>query len=76
MDKKAKHFDVTEEIKEHVDKQGIVLGVEDITNHRYNGTTKQWELLISWLYYSGRVKDFFWEPLEYMKADFPAMVRA
>jgi hypothetical protein len=38
-------LNMTDEIYEHVAKQVIVMGVEEIKDHRFNEATQQWELL-------------------------------
>ncbi|GMF32980.1 unnamed protein product [Phytophthora fragariaefolia] len=65
-------LEVDEEILEHVAKQGIVLGVERIREHRFNPITKQWELLVSW----GGLQEIedSWEPLANMVHDVPVLV--
>ncbi|KAE8969903.1 hypothetical protein PR003_g28562, partial [Phytophthora rubi] len=67
-------MEVNEEILEHVSKQGIVMAVEQIREHRYNNVAQQWELLVSWrgLQY---VEDS-WEPLSSLLQDVPALVKA
>lgn len=39
----------TEELLELVSRQGMVLGVDSIRNHRLNSERKRWELLVSWV---------------------------
>ncbi|GMF60931.1 unnamed protein product [Phytophthora fragariaefolia] len=63
---------LSEELVEHIAKQGIVLGVEGILQHRYNETSRQHELLISWLGLES-IEDS-WEPLDVMLADIPTKV--
>ncbi|KAE9344078.1 hypothetical protein PF008_g9395 [Phytophthora fragariae] len=65
-------LEVDEEILEHVAKQGIVLGVERIREHRFNPITKQWELLVSWRGLQ-EIEDS-WEPLVNMVHDVPVLV--
>jgi transposase InsO family protein len=66
--------EVDEEVLEHVAKQGIVLGVEAIRDHRFNSTTKQWELRISWRGLQ-EIEDS-WEPLTSILNDAPVLVMA
>ncbi|KAK1935651.1 hypothetical protein P3T76_010346 [Phytophthora citrophthora] len=65
-------MDVDEEVLEHVAKQGIVLGVACFRDHRYNTTTNQWELLVSWRGLQN-IEDS-WEPLQAMQRDVPNLV--
>ncbi|KAG3024513.1 hypothetical protein PC119_g8452 [Phytophthora cactorum] len=41
-------FNVTTEILEFTTQQGMLLGVEAITDHRYNDVLERWELRVSW----------------------------
>ncbi|GMF18153.1 unnamed protein product [Phytophthora lilii] len=67
-------MNVNEEILEHVAKQGIVLAVECIQDHRYNPTAKQWELLVSW-HGLQEIEDS-WEQSTSMLRDVPGLVEA
>ncbi|POM80282.1 LOW QUALITY PROTEIN: Hypothetical protein PHPALM_1901, partial [Phytophthora palmivora] len=40
-------FDVHEELKLHIDLQGLKLGVREITNARYNSQAREWQVLKS-----------------------------
>ncbi|KAJ0391006.1 hypothetical protein P43SY_011949 [Pythium insidiosum] len=66
-------LDLTDEIHEHIAKQGIVMGVEEIKDHRFNEVTQQWELLISWRGLQD-VEDS-WEPLADVKRDIPLLIQ-
>ncbi|KAE8976577.1 hypothetical protein PF005_g25189 [Phytophthora fragariae] len=39
-------LDVTEEILEFVSSQGMLLGVDGFSDHRYNADASRWELLV------------------------------
>ncbi|POM67048.1 LOW QUALITY PROTEIN: Hypothetical protein PHPALM_17005 [Phytophthora palmivora] len=41
-------LDVTEEVLDHFSHQGILLVVAEQLEHRFNTTTKPWEVLVSW----------------------------
>ncbi|TMW59220.1 hypothetical protein Poli38472_007365 [Pythium oligandrum] len=43
-----KYFEETDEIREHVASQGIVLTVAELKEHRWNGSKRDFELLVSW----------------------------
>ncbi|KAJ8569435.1 hypothetical protein ON010_g5825 [Phytophthora cinnamomi] len=62
-------LELPEELVEHIAKQGIVPGVEDILQHRYNEISRRHELLVSWVGSSP------WEPLDVMLADIPTKVK-
>uniref|UniRef100_H3GV27 Integrase catalytic domain-containing protein n=1 Tax=Phytophthora ramorum TaxID=164328 RepID=H3GV27_PHYRM len=66
-------LNVSEEIVEHVANQGIVLGVDEIVDHRINPDTAKKELLVS-LTGLAAVENS-WEPLEVMLQDVPTKVR-
>jgi hypothetical protein len=68
----AANLDVTEEINEHVSRQGMTLAVNAIVAHKYNTRTRMWELLVSWKGLQP-IQDS-WEPLSDMYEDVPAMV--
>ncbi|OWZ02906.1 hypothetical protein PHMEG_00025453 [Phytophthora megakarya] len=42
-------LDVTADLKEHVAKQGIVLGVRVIVDHRRNPVSNEWEMRVAWV---------------------------
>ncbi|KAE8914587.1 hypothetical protein PF005_g983 [Phytophthora fragariae] len=59
----------TEEILELVSRQGMVLGVEDIRDHRFNAALDRWELFVSWMGLQA-IEDS-WEPLAVLAQDAP-----
>ncbi|OWY95405.1 hypothetical protein PHMEG_00034596, partial [Phytophthora megakarya] len=60
-------LEVTEELREHVAAQGIVLKVEAILEHRWNDDMKDYELRISWEGLES-IEDS-WEPLRAMHTE-------
>ena len=66
-------FDVTEEIREHVAAQGIILGVTEIKEHRWSKDRKCMELKVQWKGLEP-IEDS-WEPLASLFKDIPDMVR-
>ncbi|KAF1323287.1 hypothetical protein FI667_g4734, partial [Globisporangium splendens] len=66
-------LNVTQEIKEFVSNQGILLGVDRFSKHRYNETLKRWELLVTWT----GLQDIeaSWEPLTEIFKHVPDKVR-
>uniref|UniRef100_H3H8H0 Reverse transcriptase n=1 Tax=Phytophthora ramorum TaxID=164328 RepID=H3H8H0_PHYRM len=66
-------LDVTEEILEFVSNQGMLLGVDGFSDHRYNADASRWELLVKWT----GLKDIetSWEPLKSLKVEVPIKVR-
>ncbi|KAJ0408407.1 hypothetical protein ATCC90586_009182 [Pythium insidiosum] len=66
-------FEVTNEVLEHVGKQGIVTAVREIRDHRYNRAAKQWELLVSWR--GLQEIEGLWELLSSLKREIPVMVQ-
>ena len=68
-----KYFEVTEEIREHVAAQGIVLTVASLNEHRWNKVKRVIELLVSWKGLE-TIEDS-WESLPSLFKDIPALVR-
>jgi hypothetical protein len=69
-----KDFEVTEEIREHVAAQGIVLAVTELLDNRWNSTKRLHEILVSWKGLEP-IEDS-WESLSSLHKDIPALVRA
>lgn len=65
--------DVTEELREHIANQGIVLGVRAITEHRYNDEAKGWQLFVAWRGLEDNENS--WEPFGSIYSDVPTIVR-
>ncbi|KAG2873948.1 hypothetical protein PC114_g25569 [Phytophthora cactorum] len=63
----------TAELLELVSRQGMVLGVEDIRNHRFNNALDRWERQVSWMGLQA-IEDS-WEPLDVLAQDVPVKVR-
>ncbi|KAG3138247.1 hypothetical protein PC128_g25610 [Phytophthora cactorum] len=63
----------TAELLELVSRQRMVLGVEDIHNHRFNDALVRWELQVSWMGLQA-IEDS-WEPLDVLAQDVPVKVR-
>ncbi|KAG3185701.1 hypothetical protein PC128_g13234 [Phytophthora cactorum] len=63
----------TAELLQLVSRQGMVLGVEDIRNHRFNDALDRWELQVSWMELQA-IEDS-WEPLDVLAQDVPVKVR-
>ncbi|KAG3061055.1 hypothetical protein PI124_g22526 [Phytophthora idaei] len=51
----------------------MVLGVEDIRNHRFNNALDRWERQVSWMGLQA-IEDS-WEPLDVLAQDVPVKVR-
>ncbi|ETI30459.1 hypothetical protein F443_22418, partial [Phytophthora nicotianae P1569] len=60
-------LEVTEELREHVSAQGVILKVEAIRKHRWNPDMRDFELLISWEGLEP-IEDS-WEPMKVMHED-------
>ncbi|POM64696.1 Hypothetical protein PHPALM_19741 [Phytophthora palmivora] len=76
---RLKHYsdatlDVTEELRQHIGNQGIVLGVRAIVQHRYHELAAEWQLYVAWRGLEDGVNS--WEPFASIYADVPALVRA
>ncbi|KAG4037815.1 hypothetical protein PC123_g26621 [Phytophthora cactorum] len=61
------NLEVTEELREHVAAQGIVLRVETIREHRWNTDMQDYELLVRWEGLEA-IEDC-WEPFKAMRRD-------
>lgn len=68
-----KDFEVTEEIREHVAAQGIVLTVAELKDHRWSKAKRDYEILVSWKGLEP-IEDS-WESLSSLKADIPVLLR-
>ncbi|ETP46161.1 hypothetical protein F442_07551 [Phytophthora nicotianae P10297] len=66
-------FGVTEEIREHVAAQGIVLTVAELKEHRWNSAKKCHEILVGWKGLEP-IEDS-WESLSSLYKDIPVMVK-
>ncbi|GMF55364.1 unnamed protein product [Phytophthora fragariaefolia] len=66
-------LDVTEEIRELVSNQGMLLGVEGFADFRFNASASGWELLANWT----GLQDIeaSWEPLHSLMKEVPVKVR-
>ncbi|POM68944.1 Hypothetical protein PHPALM_14828 [Phytophthora palmivora] len=76
---RLKHYsdatlDVTEELRQHIGNQGIVLGVRAIVQHRYHELAAEWQLYVAWRGLEDSENS--WEPFASIYADVPALVRA
>ena len=69
-----KDLDRTTEIQEYIMSQGSVLTVDSFLQHRWNTTSKIWELLVHWRGFSD-LEDS-WEPLTIMNDDVPTLVHS
>lgn len=69
-----KDYEVTEEVREHVASQGIVLSVAELKEHRWSPNRKGYEILVSWKGLEP-IEDS-WEPLSSLWKDIPIMIRA
>ncbi|EGZ13974.1 hypothetical protein PHYSODRAFT_510353 [Phytophthora sojae] len=67
-------LEVTEELREHIAAQGIVLKVEAIHQHRWNEDMHDYQLAISWEGLEA-IEDS-WEPLKVMHQDVKVLVDA
>ncbi|KAF1774137.1 hypothetical protein PC116_g28025 [Phytophthora cactorum] len=66
------NLEVTEELREHVAAQGIVLRVETIREHRWNTDMQDYELLVRWEGLEA-IEDC-WEPFKAMRRDVEVLV--
>ncbi|EGZ13048.1 hypothetical protein PHYSODRAFT_512116 [Phytophthora sojae] len=66
-------FEVTEEIREHVAAQGIVLTVAELKDHRWNSAKRCFEVLVGWKGLEP-IEDS-WESLSSLYKDIPVMVK-
>ena len=65
-------FNVTEELREHIASQGIVLAVEELLAHRWHSEKKDYELKVRWKGLE-EIEDS-WESLTSLKVDIPVLV--
>ena len=65
-------FEVTEEVREHVAAQGIILEVRALVAHRYNHESQEFEFLVSWKGLES-IEDS-WEPLVRLWHDVKVLV--
>ncbi|ETO62785.1 hypothetical protein F444_19374 [Phytophthora nicotianae P1976] len=68
-----KSYQVTEEVREHVASQGIVLAVDELKEHRWCPTKNGYDILVSWKGLEP-IEDS-WEPLQSLWKDIPVLVR-
>ncbi|KAE9018546.1 hypothetical protein PF007_g12313 [Phytophthora fragariae] len=66
-------FKLTEEIREHVAAQGIVLKIAELKEHRWNSAKRCYEILVGWKGLEP-IEDS-WEPLSSFYKDIPVMVK-
>ncbi|GMF14336.1 unnamed protein product [Phytophthora fragariaefolia] len=73
-DYRIRELNQTEELLELVSREEMVLGVEDIRDHRFNAALDRWEIFyVSWM--GPQAIEDSWEPLAVLAQDVPAMVR-
>jgi hypothetical protein len=65
-------YEVTEEIKEHVAAQGIILNVAALEGHRWNEQKGDYELLVEWI--GLEPIENSWESLGSLHKDIPKMI--
>jgi transposase InsO family protein len=68
-----KDYEVTEEVREHIASQGIVLAVAELKEHRWNASIKGYEILVSWKGLES-IEDS-WEPLRSLWKDIPVLIQ-
>jgi hypothetical protein len=66
-------FEVTEEIREHIAAQGIVLAIEKLLQHRYNDHSKEYEILVAWK--GLEAIESSWEPVVSLFRDVRVLVQ-
>ncbi|ETK79736.1 hypothetical protein F441_14666 [Phytophthora nicotianae CJ01A1] len=76
---RLKHYsdadlNVTEELRQHIANQGIVLGVRANVDHRYDEAAGEWQLYIAWRGLDDSENS--WEPFASIYSDVPALVRS
>ncbi|GMF14488.1 unnamed protein product [Phytophthora fragariaefolia] len=64
-------LDVTEELRQHIGSQGIILGVRAIEQHRYHELAAEWQLYVAWRGLEDSENS--WEPFASIYADVPAL---
>ena len=67
-------LEVTEEIREHVSTQGLVLGARKICDLRYNTSASAWDLKVAWI--GLKDAEASWEPFSSINANVPDLVYA
>ena len=65
---------VTEELREHITTQGLVLGVREICDLRYDNSASAWELKVAWVGLEDA--EASWQPFSSINADVPGLVSA
>nr|CCA25705.1 conserved hypothetical protein [Albugo laibachii Nc14] len=65
---------VTEKLREHITTQGLVLGVREICDLRYNNSASAWELKVAWVGLEDA--EASWQPFSSINADVPGLVSA
>ncbi|ETI37923.1 hypothetical protein L914_15633 [Phytophthora nicotianae] len=65
-------LNITEEITELIANQGMLLGVRQLVNHRFNNLLHRWEFLVSWAGLTA-IEDS-WESATDMQKDVPVKV--
>ncbi|KAE9163440.1 hypothetical protein PF005_g30446 [Phytophthora fragariae] len=65
-------LDVTEELREHISSQGIVLAIEKLKEHRWNDQIRDYEVLVQWKGLEA-IEDSY-EPLTSLARDVPVLV--
>ncbi|KAE9300771.1 hypothetical protein PF008_g22926 [Phytophthora fragariae] len=69
-----KYFEVTEEVREHIASQGIVLAVSELKEHRWCPRKKDYEILVAWKGLEP-IEDS-WETFLSLLKDIPVLLRA
>ncbi|CAI5746259.1 unnamed protein product [Peronospora destructor] len=65
-------LEVTEELRERISTQGLVLGVREICDLRYNNSASAWELKVAWVGLEDA--ETSWESFSSINADVPGLV--
>ncbi|KAE9075405.1 hypothetical protein PF006_g28335 [Phytophthora fragariae] len=65
-------LDVTEDLREHISSQGIVLAIEKLKEHRWNHQIRDYEVLVQWKGLE-TIEDSY-EPLTSLARDVPVLV--
>ncbi|KAE8960795.1 hypothetical protein PF011_g29976 [Phytophthora fragariae] len=65
-------LDVTEELREHISSQGIVLAIEKLKEHRWSDQIRDYEVLVQWKGLEA-IEDSY-EPLTSLARDVPVLV--
>ncbi|KAE9074015.1 hypothetical protein PF006_g28617 [Phytophthora fragariae] len=69
-----KYFEVTEEVREHIASQGIVLAVSELKEHRWCPRKNHYEILVAWKGLEP-IEDS-WETFRSLLKDIPVLLRA